>query len=51
MSDEKVSFLCALGAVVSICFTAVRGCDRMYNPDTIRADAETRIQLHKAFKE
>lgn len=43
-----IGFWFLLGFIV-LCWASVRGCDRIYNPDTIRADAETRILLHKEF--
>lgn len=42
--------VCIFMSITVICWACVRGCDRVYNPDTIRADAESRVKLHDAFK-
>jgi hypothetical protein len=36
----------ALLAAVAFLWACVRGCDRVYNPDTIRADADARCKMY-----
>lgn len=36
--------------VMSVCIASVKGCQAVYNADSIRADTEQRIKLHQEFK-
>lgn len=46
--DAIVSFWFLCG-FVAICWASVRGCQTVYDPASLKADAEARISLSKAF--
>lgn len=47
MSQHAVFGLTVCVVVISICVASVKGCQRVYDPASIKADAEARVMLHK----
>ncbi len=44
-TDRLLILFCVV--VMTFGFVCVRGCQAVYNPDSIRADAEARIQIYQ----
>lgn len=50
MNSDVVVFPSLAVMVIAICMASVKGCQAVYNPESIRAETEQRIKIHQAFK-
>ncbi len=49
-SERAVFYFCLSLCVIAISLMAARGCSIVYDPASIKADADARIRMHDAFK-
>jgi hypothetical protein len=47
--DRLVILMCVTIMTIAVC--ALKGCQAVYSPDALRADAEARVLLHKEYHE
>jgi len=50
MNEHTSLALMISTCVIAICTASVKGCQSVYNPDSIRADTEQRVQIYKMTK-
>lgn len=50
MNEHTSLALMVSVCVIAICIASVKGCQAVYNPDSIRADTDQRVQLYKMTK-